>query len=467
MSRIIVLGGGVVGLSAAMMLANDRADVTVLERDDEAVPRSPNAAWEAWARQGVAQFRQPHLLLPAGRWILDARLPEVSKALLAAGGVTFDMMSLLPPSIADRAPRDGDERFVTLTGRRPAIEWAIASVAERRVRVDRGRSITALLTGPSATAGVPHVIGVRTTDGQELSADLVIDATGRRSKLPEWLEAIGARRPIEEAEDAGFIYYTRFFRTASGKIPTYRSGILTHFHTFTVLALPGDADTWSVTVFIFSGDPALKALKDKERWTALVAACPSHCQWLDGEPLTDVLPMAGVADRYRRFVLGSTPVATGVVTVGDSWACTNPIGGRGISVGLMHAVGTADVVREHLDHPQALAIAHDEMTETRVTPWYRYTAAFDRRRTAEIRAAIDGSEAPTPTDIASVLGRAMPYDADLFRASVEIQSLLASPQEVFARPGIAQRITDVATMQEGAPAPPCPSRDEVLRLMSA
>jgi 2-polyprenyl-6-methoxyphenol hydroxylase-like FAD-dependent oxidoreductase len=308
---------------------------------------------------------------------------------------------------------------------------------------------------------------VRTVDGRELYADLVIDATGRRSKLPEWLAAIGARRPIEEAEEAGFIYYTRYFRTASGDIPTYRSGLLTHFHMFSVLVLPGDSDTWSVTLFIFSGDPVLKALKDNERWMALLAACPAHAQWLGGVPFTDVLPMAGVADRYRRFVVDGAPVATGVITVGDSWACTNPVGGRGISVGLMHAVGTADVVRGHLDDPVALALAHDEMTETRVTPWYRYTAAFDRQRTAEIRATINGSEAEAPIGLAGAFARAMPHDADLFRAAVEIQSLLAFPEEVFARPGMAQRTMAIASAQDGAPGPPCPARDEVFRLMTA
>jgi 2-polyprenyl-6-methoxyphenol hydroxylase-like FAD-dependent oxidoreductase len=467
MSKILVLGAGVVGLSTAMMLADDGADVTVLERDGEPVPAAPDAAWDRWTRQGVTQFRQPHFLLPAGRQILDERLPEVCEVLAAAGCVTFDMVDLMPPSIADRAPRDGDERFVTLTGRRPAIEWAVASAAERRVRIERGCSVSGLLTGPPAADGIPHVTGVRTADGRELHADLVVDATGRRSKLPEWLEAIGARRPSEDAEDAGFIYYTRFFHSASGDVPAYRSGLQTAFHTFSVLVLPGDAGTWSVTVFIFAGDPPLKALKDNERWTALVAACPTHAHWLEGEPLTDVLPMAGVADRYRRFVVDGAPVATGVLAVGDSWACTNPIGGRGISVGLMHAAGTSDVVREHLADPLALAFAHDAMTEARVTPWYRFTAAYDRQRTAEIRAAIDGDDVAPPTGLAGALARAMAFDADVFRAAMDINALHALPEDVFARPGMAPRITDIAAKMGAAPPPPGPSRDEVLALMTA
>ena len=94
--------------------------------------------------------------------------------------------------------------------------------------------------------------------------------------------------------------------------------------SFSVLTLLGDNDTWSVTLFGVTGDPALKAVRDPACFTRVVRACPLHAHWLDGTPVTDVLCMAGVLDRYHRFVVEGQPVATGLAAVGDAWACTNP-----------------------------------------------------------------------------------------------------------------------------------------------
>jgi 2-polyprenyl-6-methoxyphenol hydroxylase-like FAD-dependent oxidoreductase len=468
MSRIVVAGGGIVGLSLAMMLTKQGHEVTVLERDDGGVPGSPDEAWQAWDRHSVAQFRQPHYLHAAGRQVLDEALPEVTQALRGAGGTVFDVLALMPPFITDRTPRDGDERFVTVTGRRPVIEYAVATAAQD-LDVRRGVFVTDLVTGPEAAAGVPNVTGVRTSQGEELAADLVIDAMGRRSGLPGWLADLGARPLDEEAEDSGFIYYTRYFRQANGATPSFITGLLTPFDSFSLLTLPGDAGTWSVTVYISSRDQALKEVRHAEKWRSVVAACPLHAHLLDGEPVSDVLAMGGIVDRHRRTVVDGTPVLTGLLTVGDSACCTNPSLGRGMTMGLMHAAGTAEVIGDHLGDPVALALEHDQMTQARVTPWYQNTVTFDRARKEQIDASIEGRQAPEPTGPAvlfqQAFGVAMLYDPDVFRGMMEVISMYALPEQVFARPGFVGRITAAAEGNE-AFAPPGPSRADLLKLLA-
>ena len=165
---------------------------------------------------------------------------------------------------------------------------------------------------------------------------------GRRSRQPEWLAAVGARRRYEEQADCGFTYYTRYF---SGAQPPRIGPVFTLIGTIAILTLPGDNGTWSVTVVTAAGDLPLKALRQPDAWSRLVRACPLQAHWLDGEPITDILAMSGVVDRYRRFVVEGTPVATGLVAVADAWACTNPSAGRGLTVGLLHAVRLRDALR--------------------------------------------------------------------------------------------------------------------------
>ena len=128
-------------------------------------------------------------------------------------------------------------------------------------------------------------------------------------------------------------------------------------------------------------------LRDPDRFDRVVQACPLQAHWLQGQPITDVLPMAGVLDRYRRFVVDGRPVVTGVAAVGDAWACTNPSAGRGISLGLLHAQQLRSVVATHLDDPAAFAVAWHEAGEREVGPYFWAQIDADRRRLARDRVA--------------------------------------------------------------------------------
>ena len=135
---------------------------------------------------------------------------------------------------------------------------------------------------------------------------------------------------------------------------------------------------------------------DLDVWERVVASYPLVAHWLDGEPITDVAVMAKIEDRLRRYVDLTAPVATGVVSLGDSWACTNPSVGRGASIGMLHAVCLRDALRESGPDDPAFARRWHDITTEVVEPLYRDTLAFDRHRLAEIDAQIAG--VPYETD---------------------------------------------------------------------
>jgi hypothetical protein len=233
---------------------------------------------------------------------------------------------------------------------------------------------------------------VRTKDGESISADLVVDMSGRRSALPAWLQDIGARLPGEEIEDSGFLYFGRHFRSANGSVPPMFGPAQIHWGTISSLTLPADNGTWAVVVVTGSKDTALRSMREADRWEAVVRSLPLVAHWLDGTPIDDgVQVMARLEDRHRDFVVDGNPVATGVVAVADSWACSNPANGRGASVGMLHALTLRDQLRvAGLDDPAAFAEAFYAATAETVEPWYRATLVSDRHRLGEIEAGIRG-----------------------------------------------------------------------------
>jgi len=379
----------------------------------------------------------------------------------------FDLLGLMPPSIEDRTRRDGDELFETVTARRPVLEQALRLAAEAEAGIDIRRGVSVRELVLNGYNGTPHVIGVRTGPGEELRADLVVDAMGRRSQLPRWLGSAGTASVHEEVEDAGFIYYTRFFRARNGALPAFRAAPVTHIGTFSLLTLPADNHTWSVTVFSDTREPRFKQLRDRAPWTALVAACPLHAQWLDGEPITDVLPMGGIIDRYRRYRVGDRPVATGIAPVGDALACTNPSNGRGMSLGLMHVQRLRDVIREHLADPLEFAEVWDAVTEAELKPWYRENVEEDRDRIAEIAALRRGLEPERDSRAAlrAALFAALPHDADAFRAIVAWRSCLARLEETLANREFVERILEIARERDRPPLAG-PNQSQLLALLA-
>ncbi|MDH3683278.1 MAG: tryptophan 7-halogenase, partial [Acidimicrobiia bacterium] len=340
--EVVIIGGGLCGLLTGMLLAGDGHDVLVLERDPAEPPAQATEAWHGWERRSIRQFHMGHFFLPRFRTELDAHLPRVIDALAEAGAISLNPIQSMPEELSG-GWRDGDERFEALTGRRPVVEATVAgcAAATDRLTIRRGVTVAALVTSPITTAdgaSTVHVAGIETGDGEVIAADLVVDAAGRNSGLPRLLAAAGAKAPVDEADDSGFVYYGRTFRSDDGSTPPAFGGGLQAYGSISTLTLAADNGTWQIAIVASGRDATIRRARHEDAFEKLWRSYPLVAHWLDGEPLSDIEVMANLEDRIRRFVVDGVPVATGLAAVGDSWACTNPSVGRGASMALMHAV---------------------------------------------------------------------------------------------------------------------------------
>ena len=470
MARVTIIGSGMVGMGLAMLLAGDGHEVTCVERDAEPPPTDAEEAWARWDRRGVNQFRLLHTFLARFQQVVSDELPQVVARLEADGALRDNAVGSAPDFITG-GWRDGDERFEVITGRRAMVERSVAVAAEETpgVTLRRGVAVTGLLTGPAAAPGAIHVTGVRTETGEELPADLLIDAGGRRSALPAWLAEAGAAPIEQELDDSGFVYYGRHFRGADGSLPVALGAPLQEYGSISSLTLGADHSTWGVGLIARADDKALRRLSDPVVWERTVRALPTIAHWLDGEPLEDrVVVMAKIEDRIRNYWPGGRPVATGVLAVGDSWACTNPSVGRGASIGMLHATVLRDTFRVAGDDPAGLAEAFGVATAEKVEPWYRATLAFDRGRLDEMAVlAAGGAPGDVSAEYATIraLQASMTKDPDCFRAFLDVAMVLATPAEVMNRPGMQEKVAELGGGWRAEPSIG-PSRAELVELVN-
>lgn len=470
MAKAVVIGAGPAGLATAMLLAQRDFEVVVLDRDP-APPDVVDDAWTDWSRRSVSQFKQVHFLTPGGRALLQEHLPAVLDAMLAAGAVRYNAIELL----ARRLPGGGDgvdfSPFETITTcRRAVMEFGFLAAARSTpgVEVRHESAVAGLTAGPSVTDRVPHITGVTTEAGDTIAADVVIDAGGRRSPVGGLLAALGTRAPEEHAEELGFVYQTRYYRGEA--LPEVRESVLSPAGSISLLTMPGDRGHWSVTLYHSTSDKAMRRVRDPEVFDRVVRAHPNHAHWTEGTPASDVITMAAAVNTQREFVIDGQPVATGLVPVGDAWGFTNPSLGRGITLGIMHAVDVAPIVAEHLGDPVTMAEEWERVTAERAVPWHESTVQFDRIRGPEIEAFCRGLPDPhDPNDLAVAGPRAFAsaahYDPQCLAWFGEVASCISRPDDIVARDGVLAKVVEVAVANPPYQTP-APSRAELESLLA-
>lgn len=378
----VVLGGSIAGLLAARVLLDSFDQVTLLERDQ--LPLQPSS------RPGVPQAQHVHGLLLQGQQILEQLFPGLIDDLIEAGAIPLDWIA--------------DWKFFSIAGwleqhdsglrgiccSRLLLEWYLRQrlLNNRHFHLRAGCSAQGLLFQPEPSPKVAGVL-LRTPSGaadkQAIAADLVVDATGRHSKLPQWLEELGYEKPPETQVNSFLGYASRWYRRpndvmtqgviiAAKPSESTRGGVL----------YPVESGSWIVTLSGIAGDHP----PSDEAGFLDFAQSLRHPMLYDllqsAEPCSAIHCYRRTENQWRHYEQLSV-MPSGIVALGDAVCCFNPVYGQGMTAAALGAMTLQRCLRENqtVQPIQWELRFQRQLAKTLKTPWLMATGEDFRWSTTE------------------------------------------------------------------------------------
>lgn len=437
MDHAVVLGAGIAGLTAARVLADRYAQVTVVDRDQ--LPDTPEP------RAGVPQGHHGHVLLLAGQRAIEGLFPGVLDELTTAGAVRFDLGEDLIFYRLGLVWTRFNIGFELVSATRPLLE----SVLRRRVRALPTVTVRAGTAASGLVSSGETVTGVRLDDGTALTADLIVDATGRSSRSDRWLAAMGLPTPAVSEVKAGVRYASRFVR----RDPSDLGGAAGMFLLPTPpaekragLVLRVEGDRWLVSMGGWHGQ-APGADEHDFMAHARTLPLPDIADLMErAEPLTDIAAYQFPSSRHRHFErLRRLPA--GYVALGDSVCSFNPIYGQGMTCAALAAVALGDSLDRHGHASAAMAADYYRRTGDLIKVPWRFAVGGDFLYPETVGTRARGVGLLNRYSLK--IQQAAQVSPEIRRVFTSVQHLLAPP-EVLSKPGMVLKVLRAA---RSAPAP--------------
>jgi 2-polyprenyl-6-methoxyphenol hydroxylase-like FAD-dependent oxidoreductase len=436
--RAVVIGAGIAGLSVARALSDSFDHVVVLERDTLTRDAAP--------RIGVPQGKQPHALLVGGLRALTELFPQFLEQLLNSGAVAFDYrMARFEMGGFDPLPQR-DLGIPIYSASRPVIESVIRRELERihNVALQEKCRVEALSVSDS---GSVNEVRYAAPGGavHSVSADLVIDASGRGAPTFKLLDTVGCARPANSSIGINIDYSTAIFTKPKDapkdwllaatipRAPQERHG---------GLIMPIEANQWMVTMSVRHPQSAPPATDDeflafaKNLRTKTLFDAIQHAERIT--PIVRHRFTGSVRVHWER--LGDIP--RGLLVLGDAACHFNPLFGQGMTAAAQQALvlkqllDTAVHERDPLGWLQTAYF--QKLAAVLDTPWSVAVSDLIYPETTGIRP----EHFAESMKFAAGLMRLAVQEPEVHKLMVEVQQLL-KPPSVYNEPELRRRIAQV------------------------
>ncbi|WP_036479839.1 NAD(P)/FAD-dependent oxidoreductase [Myxosarcina sp. GI1] len=329
--RAIVIGGSVAGMLAARILIDYFAEVIIVERDT--LPTEPKL------RQGVPQSAQPHILLTKGyRILLELLGEDFNIELIQRGALTIDwakeFYSYGEAGWLANTSKPSD--LISITCSRPLLEWAIARQIKKnnRIKFWEQHRVTELIyhRQEHRVRGIT-ASSLSNKEEKKLTADLIVDCSGRNSKAPQWLKNIGITAPPETTVNPHLGYATRRYKEPEGFQLPWKVMLINHAppeHTRLGYLARIERGEWIATLGGYEADfPPIdepgfldfaRSLRHASIYETITQA----------EPISPIYAYRATTNRLRHYEKIELPY--GFIVLGDAVCSLCPVYGQGMTV---------------------------------------------------------------------------------------------------------------------------------------
>lgn len=355
----VVIGSGIAGLTAAQVLTEYYRKITVIERD--VMPA------KAEFRPGIPQAHHAHTLLSFGQMILEQLFPGLSAELIDTGAVTVNEQTETTYFEEGGWQNYGLlSRKRTLSFSRPLLDTIIYRrlAANPQMAFQQGWDVVGLAVDERGHQANGVYMRSRTTRGEApviLEADLVVDASGRNSKAPDWLSELGFNPPEEWRITSHVGYSSRIYRKKKDGLRSWKKMYISPTPptgTRGGMIIPLEDDRWHVTLIGINNDYPPTSEAGFLEFAASLPAPEFFEAIQDAESLSRITGYQRNENRVRRYER-LPRYLEGFIVLGDGAYTMNPI----YALGMTAAAVASRVLGNTLkDQPRECGI--DRLAET-------------------------------------------------------------------------------------------------------